>query len=109
MAARAGSEAQWRSKWLLDPVTFPSNSLSHNVWSYRYIYIYIYILIRTESTRAQRPLFRASVGARVRRLPELVILARLSNISENDLCKIQYLSASIVKTPSRLTTSLYEV
>ena len=38
MAARAGSEAQWRSKWLLDPATFPSNSFSHNVWSYRYIH-----------------------------------------------------------------------
>ena len=29
------------------PATLPSNSLSHNVWSYRYIYIYIYIYIYT--------------------------------------------------------------
>ena len=62
------------------------------------------ILIRTESTRAQRHLFSPSVRARVRRPPELVILARLSNISENDPSKTQYVSASIVKTPSLLIT-----
>ena len=59
------------------------------------------LILPFQRTRTQRPLFRPSVRpsvrARVRRLPKLVIISRLSNISENHLRKIQYLSASIVK------------
>ena len=62
-----------------------------------------------ESTRAQRTLsFRACVWALLRRPPKLVILARLSNISENDLRKTQYISAGIVINPTLLTTCFDE-
>ena len=50
-----------------------------------------------------------SVRARVRRLPKLVIMARLSTISENDPRKIQSLSAGIVKTLSLPSTFFCEV
>ena len=57
-------------------------------------------MLPLQRSRTQRPLFRPSVGARVRRPPKLVLIGSLSIISENDLRKIQYLSAGIVKTLS---------
>ena len=52
---------------------------------------------------------RPCVRARVRRPPKSVILARLSNISENDPRKTQYLSAGIVINPTLLTTFFCEL
>jgi len=72
------------------------------------VFSYVLKVLELRALYSVRPSVRAP-GSCPEASRTIVILARLSNISENDLRKTQYLSAGIVKTLSLLMTFFYEV